>query len=359
MIQFASRLLSATVLAGLLFSASCKNDDDNGGIQPRGLAPTWGPTMHKEMIAVIEQLDSFHIPPLESLTPAQARAQRSIQDAAKEVARLGGIGVPALLTDTFGRDIPVTNGTIHLRIYRPQAGAGLQPAVVYFPGGGWVIGDINTYDASARAIADQSRAIVVAVDYRKGPEFRFPTAHNDANEAWQWVVANAAGLNIDASRIAVAGESAGANLACNVSIAARNGGWTRPRHQLLVYPVAQNSLNTASYQEYAMAKPLYPGLIVWFLNNYLGNMNLSTDQRISLVNADLSTLPGTTIINAEIDPLRDDGRMLEIALRQAGSPVTRTVYDGVTHEFFGLGLVLPEAREAQSVGAAALRVALQ
>lgn len=357
--HFASRVISATVLAGLLFSASCKNDDDNGGIQPRGLAPAWGPTMHKEMIAVIEQLDSFNIPPLESLTPMQARTQRSIQDAAKEVARMNGIAAAANSADTFGRDIPVTNGTLHLRIYRPPAGQGLQPAVVYFPGGGWVIGNLNTYDISARQIAEQSRAIVVAVDYRKGPEFRFPTAHNDANEAWQWVTANAASLNIDASRMAVAGESAGANLACNVSISARNGGWNRPRHQLLVYPVAQNALNTPSYEQYAMAKPLYPSLIVWFLNNYLGNMNLSADQRISLVNADLSGLPGTTILNAEIDPLRDDGRMLEIALRQAGSSVTRTVYDGVTHEFFGLSLVLPEAREAQAVGASALRVALQ
>lgn len=357
--QFATRILSAAVLAGVLLSSSCKQDDDNSGVRPRGNAPEWGPTMHKEMIAVIEQLDSFHIPALETLTPVQARSQRSIQDAAKEVARLGGIPTPINLADTFGRDIPVTGGNVHIRVYQPRAGSGAQPAVVYFPGGGWVIGSLNVYDPSARAIAEQSGAIVVAVDYRKGPEFRFPTAHNDAFETYKWVIANAGALNIDPARISVAGESAGGNLACNVSIEARRAGVALPRHQLLIYPVTQNALNTASYQSYAMARPLYPGLVKWFLETYLGNMNLSSDPRISLLKADLSGLPATTIINAEIDPLRDDGRLMELALRQVGVNVTRTVYDGVTHEFFGMGLVLPEARNAQAEATAAIRVALQ
>jgi acetyl esterase len=356
--QFASRFLSAALLAGVLFSASCKNNDDDG-VKPRGAAPDWGPSMHTEMIAVIEQLDSFHVPALETLSPQQARAQRSIQDAAKEVARLSGINTPANLADTFGRDIPVTNGTVHVRIYVPKGGSGPQPAIVYYPGGGWVIGSLNTYDASARALAEQVQAIVVAVDYRKGPEFKFPTAHNDAFTAYKWVIENAAALNVDISKLAVAGESAGGNLACNVSIAARNAVIMTPKHQLLIYPVAQNNLNTASYQRYALAKPLYPGLISWFLENYLTNITQSSDPRISLVLADLKGLPATTILNAEIDPLRDDGRQLEVALRAAGVSVTRNVWDGVTHEFFGMNTVLPEARDAQAVATAALRVSLK
>jgi len=356
--QFASRFLSAALLAGVLLAASCKNNDDDT-VQPRGDAPDWGPSMHKEMIAVIEQLDSFHVPPLETLTPQQARAQRSIQDAAKAVAQTSGISAPANLADTFGRDFPVTNGSLHVRIYRPKGGTGPQPAIVYYPGGGWVIGDLNTYDASARALSEQVGAIVVAVDYRKGPEFKFPTAHNDAFAAYKWVIENAAALNIDISKLAVAGESAGANLACNVSIAARDAVIMTPRHQLLIYPVAQNNFNNASYQRYAMAKPLYPGLISWFLGHYLNNITQSSDPRISLVLADLKNLPTTTIINAEIDPLRDDGRQLELALRAANVNVTRNVWDGVTHEFFGMNTVLPEARDAQAVAAAALRVSLQ
>ncbi len=357
--QFASRFFSSALLAGLLLAASCKHDDDGNGIQPRGKAPDWAPTMHKEMLAVIEQLDSFHVPRLETLSPQQARAQLGILDAAKQVARSYGIGSPPNLADTFGRDIPVTGGKVHIRIYQPRSAGSLQPAIVYFPGGGWVVGSLNAYDASARALAEQSNAIVVAVDYRKGPENKFPTAHNDAFEAWQWLIANSASLNINASRMAVAGEGAGGNLACNVSISARNAGVTLPKHQLLIYPVTQNAVNTASYQQYAIAEPLYPALIVWFLNGYLHNMNESSDTRISLVNADLSGLPPTTIINAEIDPLRDDGRMLELAMRQVGVNVTRTVYDGVTHEFFGMNTVLPEARDAESVATAALRVSLQ
>lgn len=357
--QFATRIFSAAVLTGALLAASCKNDDDATGIQPMGKAPEWGPTMHNEMIAVIEQLDSFHTPPLQTLSVQQARAQRSIHDAAKEVARLNGIAAPITLADTFGRDIPVTGGNLHIRVYQPKGGTGLRPSVVYYHGGGWTIGNINTYDASARALAEQSGATVVAVEYRRGPEFKFPTAHNDAFEAWKWIIANAASLNIDPARMAVAGESAGGNLACNVSIAARNAGVTLPKHQLLIYPVTKNYTATGAYQQYANAKPLYPALISWFLTQYLSNMGQSSDPRISLNIADLSGLPPTTIINAEIDPLRDDGRILEVALRQANVNVTRTVYDGVTHEFFGMNTVLPEAREAQSVASAALRVALQ
>ena len=352
-------LLSAGICLSLLFSASCKKDDSGPDIAPKGTAPVWGPDIHKEMLTVIEQLDSFNVPPLESLTPQDARMQLSIFDAARLVASRYGILDPVATADTFSRDIPVTGGIVHARIYKPHSGSGPFPAIVYYHGGGWVIATINTYDASSRALAEQTGAIVISVEYRKGPEYKFPTAHNDAFEAYKWIVNNASGLSINPSKLAVAGESAGGNLACYVSIAARDNGLTMPKHQLLIYPVAQTDLNTASYIQYAAAKPLNKPLITWFLGNYFNNTGESADPRISLVNANLSGLPATTIINAGIDPLRDDGQQLEAKLKAAGVSVDRRIFDGVTHEFFGLATVLPEAREAQAMGSAILRTALQ
>ncbi len=136
--------------------------------------------------------------------------------------------------------------------------------------------------------------MVISVEYRKGPEYKFPTAHNDAFAAYKWVRSNNAALNINPAKVAVAGESAGGNMACYVSIAARDSCATMPKHQLLVYPVAQSSTTTESYNKYAAAKPLNKPLINWFLMHYLNNMSEAMDPRIPLVNANLSGLPPTT-----------------------------------------------------------------
>jgi acetyl esterase/lipase len=200
---------------------------------------------------------------------------------------------------------------------------------------------------------------VISVDYRRGPEAKFPTAHKDAFAAYKWVLANTTFLKIDASRVAVAGEDAGGNLACNVSIMARDSSITMPKHQLLIYPIAQADMTTPSYQQYASALPLNAAQMNYFLNNYLANTTQRTDTRISLVNANLSNLPPTTIINADIDPLRDDGLMLENKLKISGVPVSRKIYDGVTHDFYGLNVVLSSARDAEGYGNAALRQYLQ
>lgn len=358
--QLSTRILSIGISVSLLFAASCKSNDDNGPeLAPKGPPPSWGPSMHKEMLTVIEQLDSFDVPPLNTLTPQEARMQRTIFDAEQEVAKRYNISGTLPTADTFGWEIPITGGSIHARFYKPNNGKTIFPAIVYYHGGGWVIATVKTYDAAARALAEQTGAMVVSVEYRKGPENKFPTAHNDAFAAYKWVIDNAATLKIDAAKIAVAGESAGGNLACNVSIAARKAGIKLPNYQLLVYPVAQNDLTTPSYTQYAVAQPLNVPLINWFLMHYLNSMSESTDPRINLVAADLSGLPPTTIINAEIDPLRDDGQRLETALKAVGVSVDRRLYDGVTHEFFGMATVLPEAREAQAVAVAALRNALQ
>ncbi len=356
-----NKLLLCLSATALLFTASCKRGGDDNGpdISPKGAAPAWGPSMHKEMLAVVEQLDSFALPPLQSLTPQDARNQKTIFNAERTVAARYGLGAPINSADTFGRDIPVTGGTIHLRFYKPGNSVGPYPTIVYYHGGGWVLASISTYDASSRALAEQTGMMVVSAEYRKGPEYKFPTAHNDAFAAYQWIVNNATDVGVNTAKLAVAGESAGGNLACNVSIMARRQGLVMPKHQLLIYPVAQSDQTTASYTMYAAAKPLNKPLIQWFLGNYLNNTGESADPRISLVNADLSNLPATTIINAEIDPLRDDGELLQTKLKAYGIPVQRQLYDGVTHEFFGMNIVVPEARAAEAYAAQALRSALQ
>jgi acetyl esterase/lipase len=251
----------------------------------------------------------------------------------------------------MGRQIPVEGGQIHARIYKPKGATGMLPVIVYYHGGGWVIADINSYDASARGLAEKTNAILVSVHYRQAPEYKFPTAHNDAFAAYEWVLANAGSFGGDANKVALAGESAGGNLACNVSIMARDRGIKMPLHQLLVYPIADDNMNNQSYQKYANAKPLNKPLMEWFAMHYLNNMAEGSDPRISLVDANLRGLPPTTLISAQIDPLHDEGRILASRLRAAGVDVRTENYEGVTHEFFGMDALLDEARKAQLIAA--------
>ncbi len=214
-----------------------------------------------------------------------------------------------------------------------------------------VIADLDTYDASARGLAEQVGAVVVSVHYRQGPEHKFPTAHNDAFAAYQWVLKNAASIKADAKMVAVAGERAGGNLAANVSIMARDKGLNVPLHQLLVYPVANNDMNSESYQKYGTAKPLSKPLIQWMVKNYLPDTTAAADPRIALVKANLKGLPPTTIIAAEIDLLQTEGKILSDKLKDAGVEVDYKLYDGVTHEIFGMATVVPQAKDAQALGA--------
>ena len=163
---------------------------------------------------------------------------------------------------------PVRADPIAVRIYTPK-GAGPFPVVVYYHGGGWVIADLDTYDASPRALANLANAVVVSSHYRQGPEHKFPAAHQDAFAAYRWVLANARSLKGDPSKVAVAGESAGGGLAAAVSMMARDSGAQMPVHQLLVYPIAGYDLNTPSYQENADAKPLNKAMMAWFFEKYL------------------------------------------------------------------------------------------
>ena len=311
-----------------------------------------------EMRAVIEQHMALGPKPIETLTPEEARRQPTPADAVKALlTRQGRSTAPEPVGSVRDRTIPGPGGPIPVRVYTP-AGSGPFPVVVYYHGGGWVIATIDTYDSSARALANAAGAIVMSVEYRKGPENRFPAAHDDAFAAYQWALANAASIGGDPARVAVAGESAGGGLAVATAMMARDRNVRLPAHILAVYPIADGDTESPSYTENANAKPLNRAMMAWFFRNYLRTPADARDPRISLTRADLRGLPATTIILAEIDPLRSDGQELAARLRSAGVRVEQHVHEGVTHEFFGMGAVVADARQAVQQAAAGLRSGL-
>jgi len=328
-------------------------------IKPTGEAPAWAPDIKPEMQAVIEKLASYGDTPIPKLTAQEARKNHTPTDAVMDLIKENNIAVPAPMVDTMGKDIPAKGGNIHLRIYTPKSGTAPFPVIVYYHGGGFVIANLDVYDASAKGLAEQTGAIVVSVAYRLSPEHKFPTAHNDAYAAYLWTVSNAASIKGDPKNIAVVGESAGGNLAANVSIMARDKGAQIPVHQVLVYPVAGSDMNTKSYQKYAAAKPLDKPMMEWFVKNYLNNMGEAKDPRISLVTANLKGLPSTTIITAEIDPLQSDGELLAEKLKAADVKVDSKNYSGVTHEFFGMAAIVPQAKDAQGYASDELKKAFK
>ncbi len=328
-------------------------------IRPLGPAPDWAPGIKPQMQAVMEKLASYKDKPIPELSAQEARKNHTPTDAVMDLMKENNIPMPVMAVDTIGKEIPVPGGNIHLRIYTPKNVTGPSPIIVYYHGGGFVIAGIDVYDGSSKSLADQTGAIVVSVAYRLAPEHKFPVAHNDAFAAYQWVLKNAAALHGDPKRVAVAGESAGGNLAVNTAIKARDSKVMLPTAILAVYPVAGADMNTPSYQKNAGAKPLDKPMMGWFVKNYLNNMEEAKDPRINLVAANLKGLPPTTVITAEIDPLQSDGMMLADKLKGAGVKVDSKNYDGVTHEFFGMGAVVPEAKAAMEYAAVQLKTALK
>jgi acetyl esterase/lipase len=326
-------------------------------LTPAGAKPAWGKDMTDPMTVVIEKLSSFGAPPLTTLSAPAARKQPSPADAAMGVIKDHNILVPPDNTDTTGKDIAVAGGTIHARIYTPKTGKSIYPVIVYYHGGGWVIADLNTYGASAQGMAEQADAVVVSVAYRQAPEHKFPTAHNDCYAAYEWAVKNAASVKGDSRRIALVGESAGGNLAAAVSMMARDKKFQMPVHEVLVYPIAGYDFATASYKESDSTKPLSSGLMKWFFQKYLNSPADGKNPMISPVTANVAGLPATTIIAAEYDPLRSEGELLRDNFKKAGVAVNYKLYKGVTHEFFGMAAVLPEAKDAQGFAADELKKA--
>ena len=314
-----------------------------------------------DMQAVLDQLGALGGKPIETLDPAEARRQPTPADAVKALlTKFGRSTDPMKLVPGVthvDREIPGAAGPMPARVYTP-AGKGPFPVVVYYHGGGWVIADKEVYDGGARGLAAQARAVVVSVDYRLAPEAKFPAAWDDALAAYKWVAANAASINGDPARLALAGESAGGNLAVSTAVAAKAAGLPKPRAVIAVYPVAQTGdLNTESYKDSEKAKPLNKAMIGWFVDKVFAKPADAADPRVDIVHADLTGLPPVTLINAQIDPLRADGALLEAALRKARVPVERRVFNGSAHEFFGAAAVVRDAKEAQAYAGQRLKLA--
>ncbi|CAN5790382.1 hypothetical protein BH23ACT1_BH23ACT1_08740 [soil metagenome] len=328
--------------------------DDSAAIDASGL-------LDPQAQAVVDAHASLGIEPMHLLEAAQARKQPTAADAVMAVLKQQGRNTsPEPVDSVRPLTLPGPAGDdIDARLYVPQGADGAAlPVLVYFHGGGWVIADIDVYDASCRGLANRAGCLVVSVEYRQAPEHPFPAAHDDALAATRWVMEHAEELGGDPGRVAVAGESAVCNLAAATCMALKQAGSPLPVFQLLIYPVASGAMDTPSYAEALDAKPLYSGLMHWFFAQSVTDPAQLADRRISLVEAsveELTGLPPAMVITAERDQLRDEGEELAKGLLEAGVPVAATRYPGVMHEFFGAAAVMEKAALAQEEAATALR----
>jgi acetyl esterase/lipase len=354
---------AAVLMLGALVSCRQRHREEFAPIEPDrarmpSVLPAEPPTLAPEMKKVLEALASLGGKPIETLTPSEARQQPTPADAVKKILQSENKPTdPEPVAKIENRTIPGPAGDLAIRVYSP-AGNGRFPVLVYIHGGGWVLATIDRYDSSARALCNAASCVVVSVEYRKAPEAKFPAAHDDAFAAYKWIVQNAGQINGDDRRIAVAGESAGGNMAAVIAQRARSAGLKPPRHQLLIYPVAGHNFNTPSYQRNASAKPLNKAMMAWFFGHYLSASDQGNDPRITLTNfGNLGGLASATVITAEIDPLMSEGKAYADALAAAGVDVKYRGFPGVTHEFFGMGAVLPQARDAVTFAASRLKEA--
>jgi acetyl esterase len=299
------------------------------------------PNLHPQIEKVLETMATLNLRAIEAMTPAEARVQMEAMAASRKAE-------PLPVARVENRTIPGPAGQMPVRIYWPNA-AGIRPAIVYYHGGGHVIGSLDSHDLVARNLCGGAEAVVVSVDYRMGPEHRFPAAVEDSMAALEWAHANAASLGADPGRLGVHGDSAGANLAAVVAIIARDKGGPKLRLQSLVYPVADFRMGSESYTTFATGcGVLTADAMRWFRGHYLRTMDDATDWRASpVLTPNLTGVAPAVVIAAECDVLHDEGLELGERLKAAGVPVERHEYAGMIHAFFGMMPAVDDAMNAQ------------
>jgi acetyl esterase len=329
-------------------------------------APAAGNKPDPQMQQVLDAFKALGPQPLHRLTPPEARKGPTTKDAVTKVLKGAGRPVaPEAVAKVEDRQLPGAGGSLPVRIYTPAGAADAPlPIVVYFHGGGFVIADLDVYDASPRAIANQAQAVVVSVHYRQAPENPYPAAADDATAAFRYVQAHAVDFGGDPERIAVAGESAGGNLATVVTLRQKSDNLPQPVLQLLIYPFLSNDLTTPSHKQNGQGNYLVANQgLAWFWGQYLGNGWKETREPLALpVHATAKQLRGLApafVITAALDPLRDEGQEYAKKLKAAGVRTDVKNYPGVTHEFFGMAAVVDTAKHAQSDAGAALRKAFE
>jgi acetyl esterase len=307
--------------------------------------------LHPQARALLDLIVERGVPPTHTLTPADARElyrerRTYTQPAPPEVGAV--------------RDLRAAgpHGEIPLRLYRPlgSASADVLPALVYFHGGGWVIGDLDTHDTLCRELANGSGACVIAVDYRLGPEHRFPAAVDDAFAAAQWVRRESAALRIDPARLAVGGDSAGGNLAAVVALLARDAGGPPIAFQLLIYPATDQRRSAPSHAANGQGYLLTSDTMAYFTGHYIADPAQWLDWRASpLLHDNLAALPPALVLTAGYDPLRDEALAYSQRLTEAGNRATHLCFERQIHGFITMGRVIDEANTAVALCAATLR----
>jgi acetyl esterase len=293
--------------------------------------------------ALLDFLGFTTLPGIETLTPQEARDRfRALTDARKQMSA----NEPVHRVEDVRISGPA--GEIPIRIYTPTVSTPA-PVLIYFHGGGWVLGDLDSHDHVCRSIANTVECVVASVDYRLAPEAKFPAAVEDSYRALEWIAAHERELGIDRGRIAVGGDSAGGNLAAVISQMAHDRNGPIPVYQVLIYPATDMRMTTASMEENAEGPLLTRASMAWFIEHYLRGERDKLDPLASpLLAADLSGLPAAFVLTAECDPLRDEGEEYGRRLEQAGVPVEIKRYAGMPHGFFSFGAALNAGKEAMA-----------
>lgn len=310
--------------------------------------------LHPQIVALIERAAAAGVRPTHELSPEEARAQMEEMSRVRDQDRR----TVRMVADTV---IDGPGGNLTLRFYWPEVEqTELAPAIMFFHGGGHVIGSLNSHDLVARNLCADSGYLVISVDYRLAPEHKFPAAPEDCYAATKWVAENTRQLAVDPERIVVAGDSAGANLAAVVAMMAREAGGPKIAYQLLVYPVADFACDTPSYATYAEGAGILTAAgMEWFRDHYLNGPEDRADWRAAPLRADdFSNLPPALVLTAECDVLHDEGVALAEALAAAGVVVEHRDYPGMMHGFYSFAPVVDDGRAAQIYAAEALRSAL-
>ena len=300
-------------------------------------------TLDPDAAAVFKAFQDAGRPPYESGTPAEARELYL-------KGRVVSNPEPPELKSVQPLAIPSPPGSIPARVYTPMAlrqTAGLAPCLVFFHGGGWVIGDLDSHDVVCRKLADAGQLVVISVDYRLAPEHKFPAAADDAITATAWIAGNARQLGIDPAKLSVGGDSAGGNLAAVVSLAARDGDGPAIAGQVLIYPATDFAMTHPSHHEPETSILLTHSVIKWFRDHYLNSAADAADWRASPARATtLAGLPPAYVLTAGADPLRDEGDEYAHRLKDAGVPVTYRSFPGQFHGFITMGKLLQQANVA-------------
>ncbi len=310
-----------------------------------------------EMARLLQAWSSLGARPLHELTPQRARSQPDLASAVEVLRRkhnnVDPVQSVAKVSDTT---LPGPAGDLPARVYQP-AGDGPFPVLVYFHGGGFVVGSIKSADSSARALANSAGCVVVSVGYRQAPEHPYPAALKDAYAAFSYVSKFAKQFNGDPNRVAVGGEHSGANLAAAVCIMAYDQRGRMPIHQLLVGPMTSLDFDTPSYRANSNAKPYSKADMQWFIKQYLQRPSDRKSPYVNVLRRASTDLPPATVIVAELDPLRSDGEAYHQRLLSQGCDSSLRAYSGVTADFFGARAIVAKAKQANDFAGGRLRKA--